>query len=100
MHEALREAEPASEFIFVRYRWPNGNLRTPLHRLIHKAGLKAWPRLFQNLRSTRETELTESFPLHVVTAWIGNSQRLARKHYLVVTDEHVARAAQNAAPLA
>jgi hypothetical protein len=44
--------------------------------------------------------LTESFPLHVVTAWIGNSQRLARKHYLVVTDEHVARAAQNAAPLA
>lgn len=68
-----------------------------MKRIIHKAGLKPWPRLFQNLRSTRETELTESFPLHVVTAWIGNSQLVARKHYLQVTDEHFARAAQNAA---
>jgi hypothetical protein len=62
-----------------------------------QAGLKVWPRLFQNLRSTRETELTDTFPLHVVTAWIGNSQLVARKHYLQVTDEHFARAAQNPA---
>ena len=47
-----------------------------------------WPKLFQNLRSARETELTERFPLHVVTAWIGNSELVARRHYLQVTDEH------------
>ena len=31
----------------------------------------AWPKLFQNLRSRRETELAEQFPMHVVCSWIG-----------------------------
>lgn len=69
------------------------NLRTQLQRIIAKAGLKAWPKLFQNLRSTRETELAERWPEHVVCAWIGNSRVVARKHYLQVTDEHFERAA-------
>jgi integrase len=100
LQEVFDEAEPGTEHVITRYRQANSNLRTQFKRIIHKAGLKPWPRLFQNLRSTRETELTESFPLHVVTAWIGNSQLVARKHYLQVTDEHFARAAQNAAHLA
>jgi integrase len=91
------EAEPGTEYVITRYRQPNVNLRTQLQRIIRKAGLKPWPRLFQNLRSTRETELAEKFPLHVVTAWIGNSQLVARKHYLQVTEEHFAKAAQNQA---
>ena len=57
--------------------------------------MTAWPKLFQNLRSTRETELTETFPLHVVTAWLGNSQLIAAKHYLQVTDSHFQEATQN-----
>lgn len=65
----------------------NTNLRTQLMRIIHKAGLKAWPKLFQNLRSTRETELAERFSLHLVTAWLGNSQLVATKHDLQVTDD-------------
>jgi integrase len=97
LHAAFAEAEAGDGYVITRYRQRNSNLRTQLKRIIHKAGLKAWPRLFQNLRSTRETELTETFPLHVVTAWIGNSQLVARKHYLQVTDAHFARAAQNEA---
>src|SRR5436190_12956284 len=34
------------------------------------------------------------YPAHVVCAWIGNSEQVARKHYLQVTDEHFARAAK------
>jgi len=49
------------------------------------------------MRSTRETELAETFPMHVVCKWIGNSQPIAAKHYLQVTDEHYAKAAQNPA---
>ena len=71
----------------------NVNLRAQRQRTIRKAGLKPWPRLFQNLRSTRETELAEEFLLHVVTAWIGNSQLVARMRYLQATDENLARAA-------
>lgn len=62
-------------------------------RIIEKAGLKPWPKLWQDLRSTRETELAESYPLHVVCAWIGNSQPVAAKHYLQVTDDHFEQAA-------
>jgi hypothetical protein len=72
----------------TRYRKKNTNLRTSLERIILKAQLKPWPKLFQNLRSSRETELTQKFPLHVVCAWMGNSQLVAAKHYLQVTDEH------------
>jgi hypothetical protein len=50
--------------------------------------------LFQNLRSTRETELAESWPEHVVCAWIGNSKAVAKEHYLQVTEEHFERAAK------
>ena len=52
-----------------------------------------WPKLFQNLRSSRQTELTETWPAHVVCAWIGNSEVVARDHYLQITDEHFATAA-------
>jgi len=97
LREAFEEAEPGSEFVITRYRRPNSNLRTQLNRIIRKAGLKAWPRLFQNLRSSRETELCEQWPEHVVCSWIGNSKVVARRHYLQLRDEDFIRAAQNAA---
>lgn len=84
----FEEAEPGAVHVITRYRASNTNLRTHLQRIIDKAGLKAWPKLFQNLRSTRETELAEQFPIHVVCKWIGNSQPVAAKHYLQLTDEH------------
>lgn len=97
LREVFEQAKPGSEFVITRYRQTNANLRTQLERIIHRAGLKTWPRLFQNLRSSRQTELAESHPLHVVTAWIGNSQLVAQKHYLQIRDEDYDRAAQNPA---
>ena len=93
LREVFEKAEPGSEYAITRYRLHDVNLRTQLQRIIAKAGLKAWPKLFQNLRSTRETELAERWPEHVVCAWIGNSRVVARKHYLQVTEEHFERAA-------
>ena len=79
------EPEPA-EYVITRYRDSNVNLRTQLERIIAKAGLKPWPKLFQNLRSTRATELAREFPIHVVTAWLGHSVTVSIKHYLQVTN--------------
>ena len=70
------------------------NLRTQAHRIIRRAGLEPWPKVFQNLRSTRETELGEQFPMHVVCKWLGNSEAVAMRHYLQVTDEHFERAVE------
>ena len=86
------EAEPGTEYVITRYRDSNVNLRTQLLRIMQRAGVKVWPKLFQNLRSSRETELAQRFPMHVVCTWIGNSEPVAAKHYLQVTDEHYEQA--------
>lgn len=93
LRQAFEEAEPGTERVIPRYRDSEQNLRTQLERIITRAGVKPWPKLFHNLRSTRETELAETWPLHVVCAWIGNSQPVAAKHYLQTTDEHFDKAA-------
>ncbi len=102
LEDAIEQAEEGAEYVISRYRGSHMNLRTTMSRIIERSGLAVWPKLFQNLRSTRQTELEAEFPLHVVCAWLGNSERVARRHYLQVTDEHFAKAvavdaAQNAA---
>jgi hypothetical protein len=54
-----------------------------------------WPGPWTNLRASRDTELRERFPSHVVNAWIGHCEQIAQKHYLRVTDEHFTEAAQD-----
>jgi integrase len=77
--------------------WRNCNLRTQFERIVKLAGLKPWPRLFHSMRASRETELAADYPLHVVTAWLGNTPRIALKHYLQVTDADFEKAAQGGA---
>ncbi len=95
LRDCFEQAKPGTEYVITRYRNTNANLRTQLTRIIKRAGLTPWPKLFQNLRSTRETELTEKFPVHVVCKWIGNSQPVAAKHYLQVTEDHFRKAVQD-----
>ncbi|HEX4792409.1 MAG TPA: site-specific integrase [Humisphaera sp.] len=83
------------EPIITRYRDTNCNLRTQLFKIIRRAGLTPWPKLFQNLRSTREIELCNEHPEHVVAQWIGHTSAVARKHYLRATEDHFQKAAQN-----
>ena len=90
--EAFEAAPEGAEYVISRHRDGNANLRTQLMRIMARAGVQPWPRLFHNMRASRETELAETFPLHVVCAWIGNSSVIAAKHYLQVTDEHFNRA--------
>jgi integrase len=91
--EAYDQAEEGSVYVCPRSRSGSTNLRTQMHRIIKRAGLTPWQRTFQNMRSTRETELAEHFPMHVVTKWIGNTDSVAVQHYLQVTNDHFTKAA-------
>jgi len=94
--ERVFDAAPeGADDLIQRYRGADCNLRTQLFRIISRAGLSAWPRLFHNLRASRETELVREHPIHVVCAWIGNSERVARRHYLQVTDADFEKATSN-----
>ncbi len=92
--ESERGRPPSpSEHVITRYRRKNCNLRTQLERIIKRAGLEAWPKLFQNLRASRATELAADYPAHVAAAWLGHSTLVASKHYWQVTDADYQRAA-------
>ena len=95
LREVFEQAEDGAEYVVTRYRDATQNLRTQLAKIIRRAGLEPWPKLFHNLRASRETELTERWPVHVVCRWIGNSPKVAHRHYLQVTDEHFEQAVQN-----
>lgn len=73
--------------------WANMNLRQHLLRLLERAGVKPWPRLFHNLRASAQTDLAARFPIHVVCEWLGNTTAIAQEHYLQVTDDDFAAAA-------
>ena len=77
-----------------------GKSRHPLFGGLLLAGLVPWPKLFHNLRASRQTEPEERFPSHVVCAWLGNGRPVAEEHYLQVTEEHSQRAVSPAAQTA
>jgi hypothetical protein len=96
--EAAFDAAPeGSVHIIAKHRGTNANLRQHLGRTIRRAGVQPWPKLFINCRASREPELAEKSPMHVVCAWIGNSERVAQKHYLQVTNDHFKRAVEGGA---
>jgi len=84
-------AEPGLHCI-RRYRGRESNLRTQLHRILIAAGVVPWPKTFVNLRASCRTDLQERFPDHVVNTWLGQSSRVAERHYLQTTEAHWERA--------
>ncbi len=78
--------------------WMNTNLRTTFEKIVTRAGLTPWPRLFHNLRASRETELVEKYPVQVVTEWLGNTPKVALRHYLMTTKEHFEAAVKGDEP--
>ena len=79
----MRAKEMASKgatLIQNRYR-PGLNPGTNLTKKIIEAGITPLPKLIQNLRASRETELLAKYPAKDATAWIGNSIAVANKHY-------------------
>ena len=78
--------------------WRNCNLRTTFEKIIRKAGIEPWPKPFVNMRSTRETELNNEFPIHVVAKWLGHSVDIAVNNYLQMTGEHHKKALEYRVP--
>ena len=94
LDEAWDQAECHEEYVITLYRAPNTNLRTQFTRILKRAGLTPWPKLFQNLRASRATELASEHPGYVAAAFLGHSTAVANKHYWQVTDEDFDRAIQ------
>ena len=94
--DAFDKAKAGDVYCITRYQKKQANLRTQLTRIITRAGLEPWPKLFHNLRSTRETELFKLTGGNVkaVCSWIGNSPEIAMQHYAQVTEADIQEAAK------
>jgi integrase len=88
---AFEQAEPGTERVLSEFK-PGYNPHTRMVRLIRRAGLEPWPRVFHNLRGSRQSELVSAFPIATACQWLGNSRLVAAGHYLTVTDADFQRA--------
>ncbi len=95
LQDCLTQRQEGQEYIITRYRTSNTNLRTQLARFARRAGLQLWPKAFQNMRASRESELMRDYDLATACKWIGNTPAVAAKHYALPTrlDEDYRRAA-------
>ena len=80
--------------------WVNSNLRTTFKKIVKRAGLEPWPRLFHNMRASCESDLAREYPITTVCKWIGNTVSIAAKHYIQVVDGDFQRAASSGKPTA
>ena len=81
--------DPEQEFVIHGIEGTPSNTRGTLERIIAKAGLDQWPRVWHNLRASRDTELSEFLPDHVVGSLMGNTPKVSRKHYKMVTPQQM-----------
>ena len=102
LEAAFEHAEEGSEFVFpLEYRkrahgpagWVNANLRTTFEKVVRRAGVDPWPRLWHSLRASCESDLAQTFPLATVTKWLGNTLSVALRHYVDPTESAFERAA-------
>lgn len=67
--------------------WKSVNLRSVLLDKLAKAKIKPWARLFHSMRASRQTELERDFGIAASCAWLGNTQSIAKQHYLLITSD-------------
>ncbi len=90
---ALAHTTKPTDYVIRDARGAESYFRTGFSRILEKAGLEPWPKLFQNMRASRETELLAKYPVKDVCAWIGNTQAVAMKHYAMVMESSFTEAA-------
>lgn len=90
-------AKDGAVYVVPSVKSGDKNLGTQFARMVKRAGFVPWPRLFQNLRASRQTELLAEYPAKDVTTWLGNTQAVAIKHYAMAQDSVFERAAKQGA---
>jgi len=71
--------------IFPDITWKK-SLGSFIAKTAKRAGIVLWEKPFQNMRSSRATELVAIYPAHVVNAIMGHTEAVAMAHYRQVLD--------------
>jgi integrase len=99
LERAYRERAPGAVYVVPRARH-GSNLATHAKRLVQKAGVEPWPKLFTNLRGSCSDDLERrGVAEKAINAWIGNTAHLRRRHYHAVRPEDWAAVTGKAAQI-
>ena len=100
LERAFRERSPGAVYVVPRARGGR-NLGTHAKRLVAKAGVEVWPKMFVNLRGSRSDDLDRNPEIteKAIDVWIGNSERIRRRHYHGVRPEDWAAVTGKAAQI-
>lgn len=80
-HGSERDAVSGELPMITRYNASNSNLDKPFRKIVLAAGLTPLPKLFQNLRSSCETQwIKEGARADFVANWIGHSVKVQRQN--------------------
>jgi len=91
--EDLWEAAPkGADLMFPNHQVSSAALTKKLRKITDSLGIPSWKKPFTNMRATCDTEMNDKYPVHVCVAWLGHSAKVARAHYLQVSDDHWASA--------
>ena len=91
--DAFEAASEGEVYCCPQFKHAPQMYRKALLNMLQKAAVKPWPKLFQNLRASRATELFTEYPAHVAGAWLGHSPLVALKHYLQTPESYFHQAA-------
>lgn len=87
LERAYRERAPGAVYVVPRARH-GANLGTQAKRIIEKAGVKPWPKLFVNMRGSCSDDLErDGVAEKAINAWVGNTARMRQRHYHAVRPE-------------
>ena len=97
IEEALADLDQTTEHVISRRRQSRTAWDKAIRIAIKKTDVVPWPKMFNNLRSSRQSDLIGiyGYPIHVVCQWLGNSTAVAIEHYLQVPDDVYAQAKRN-----
>jgi len=88
------ESSKGKEYVVNRYtNRESVSLAMPFNRIARKAGLEPVPRPFDNMRSSRATEVADEFGEYLESVWIGHTAKTAKECYIRLRDVDFERAA-------
>ena len=99
LERAFRERAADAVYVLPRVRTTT-ELSTHAKRLVRKAGVKLWSKLFVNMRGSCSDDLERrGVTEKAINAWIGNTSRIRQRHYHAVRAEDWAAVTGKAAQI-
>ena len=96
IRQILEELHPItgqSEYVMNVMRTKSKNWRTPLGKMMVKAGMQPWADPFNALRSSAATDIAKKHGTACEAEWLGHSPQIAMRHYVRATAEDFKKAA-------